>query len=458
MTLMSMHTAPCSANQVAQGAPAEIVLWGPDLLGLLFYVFVEYTRIAIVYPALAPLQLGKVSLLAALTGSLFSRTAGQAEGNRIMKFLIMLLGLFTLVSGLLASYGVIPASDLWNIPEQLIIVFVIGRVVANDWRAKRFLFVLLLLMLKVAQHGLRTYAVEHAQTTDEMAFVRFGIIGGGRGFYDNSADLGVAMCVMFGLAVALFQADIARKWKMYFLLCASAFGALILVCGSRGAIVGGAAIVLATTARSARKSWALVILLTFVIGIFFLMPHASRDRFKSAEDYKNDETANHRVELWMAGLRMWHDYPVLGVGPANFAYVRAAGYRIAAMHDSEAYVCHSLYIQVLSELGTLGSIAAAGVILMFFRITGRIRRHLRECKVDGRDWQFCLASGLQLAMLGYLVSGAFVSVFWYPHIWVLCGLAIGLNTAVAARLNLLAVDGNPRSALLRRLEGAHELA
>jgi hypothetical protein len=34
-------------------------------------------------------------------------------------------------------------------------------------------------------------------------------------------------------------------------------------------------------------------------------------------------------------------------------------------------------------------------------------------------------------MIGYLVSGAFVSVFWYPHIWVLSGLAMGLNTATA---------------------------
>jgi hypothetical protein len=35
-------------------------------------------------------------------------------------------------------------------------------------------------------------------------------------------------------------------------------------------------------------------------------------------------------------------------------------------------------------------------------------------------------------MIGYLVSGAFVSVFWYPHIWVLSGLAMGLNTATVS--------------------------
>jgi hypothetical protein len=34
-------------------------------------------------------------------------------------------------------------------------------------------------------------------------------------------------------------------------------------------------------------------------------------------------------------------------------------------------------------------------------------------------------------MVGYLVSGAFVSVFWYPHLWVLSGIVMGLNTSTA---------------------------
>jgi ABC-type transport system involved in multi-copper enzyme maturation permease subunit len=44
---------------------------------------------------------------------------------------------------------------------------------------------------------------------------------------------------------------------------------LILVCGSRGAIVGAVAIILATWIRSAKKSWSLVFVLLFVLGLFF---------------------------------------------------------------------------------------------------------------------------------------------------------------------------------------------
>jgi len=206
---------------------------------------------------------------------------------------------------------------------------------------------------------------------------------------------------------------------------------LILVCGSRGAVVGAAAIVLASWIKSPAKSWAPVFLLLFVGGLVFLMPHASRDRFQSAEHWQGDQTANHRILLWQAGLRMWADYPVFGVGPANYRFVRQASYRIAVSNDRDAYVCHSLYIEVISELGTLGTLAAAAIIISVFLLTRRVRKRLIASNADRQSWEFCLCSGLEMAMIGYLVSGAFVSVFWYPHIWILCGLALGLNTATA---------------------------
>ena len=420
------------ATSLTVSAPAELQ-WGFDFFGLLVYIFVEYTRIAVVYPVLAPLQLGKVSLLMAILGVVACRATPSAAGNGRMKFALALLAIFTCISALAAHYTVIPTGPLWNIPEQLIVVFLIGRAVTSRWRTQGFVFLLLLLNLKVALHGLRTYALEHGRAADEMAFVKFGIIGGGGGFYDNSADLGVAMCVVLGLALALFQANTGRKSRLFFLLCALAFGALILVCGSRGAVVGATAIVLATWVRSPKKSWSPVFLLVFVAGLVCLMPHASRERFQSAEDYKNDETANHRVLLWQAGLKMWADYPVFGVGPANFRYVRQASYRIAVENsrDNAAFVCHSLYIEVISELGTLGSLAAAAIFVSFFLLIRRVRNHLIANGADRQNWEFCLCSGLELAMIGYLASGAFVSVFWYPHIWILSGLAMGLNTATA---------------------------
>jgi O-antigen ligase len=411
-------------------APGD-VRWGLDYFGLLGYLFVEYTRIAVVYPALAPLQLGKVTLLTAMLGLLASPAPPSAASNGRVKAAVIALGAATALSALAAHYKVFPIAPLLNMPEQLIAVFLLGRFVSNRWRQQGVLLLIMLTMMKVAQHGLRVYHAEHGRAENEMAFVQFGIIGGGGGFYDNSADLGVAMCVVFGLALALFQANIGRKSRLLYLIGVLAFGSLIVVCGSRGAIVGASAIILAAWIKSPKKTWAPVFVILFVVALVFLMPHASRDRFQSAEHWQNDKTANHRVLLWQAGLRMWHDNPIFGVGPANYQYVRAAKYRIDVDEDMDrrAYVCHSLYIEIVSELGTLGALAVITIIIFYFATTWKIRHRLRSIGADVQSWEFCLCSGCELAMIGYLVSGAFVSVFWYPHIWVLTGIVMGLNTS-----------------------------
>jgi putative inorganic carbon (hco3(-)) transporter len=425
---LGSSTSPPSMEDPFQEKPD----WGLDFAGLLFYVLIEYTRLAVMYPVLAPLQLGKVSLLAAMLGYVIAKHPLAARGNGGLKFSVIFLGVATCLSGFAAHYEVLPVVDLWNMPEQIIAFFLVGRFVVNRWRQKSFFLLFFLLNFKIAQHGLRTYFVEHARTTDEMAFVRFGIIGGGGGFYDNSADLGVAMCVVFGLTFALMQAKAGTKSRLFYVVCMLAFGALILVCGSRGAIVGGAAIVAAAWIRSPKKGAAAPILLLFVLGLVYLMPHASRDRFESAENWQSDRTAKHRVLLWGAGVRMWEDYPVLGVGPGNFQYVRAASYPIPDPElEKLAFVCHSMYIQVLSELGTFGAVGLISIVVCFFWMNSIVRRRLLAHGQDRHSWEYCMASGLDLAMIGFLVSGAFVSVFWYPHIWILSGLAVGLNSATA---------------------------
>ncbi len=45
-----------------------------------------------------------------------------------------------------------------------------------------------------------------------------------------------------------------------------------------------------------------------------------------------------------------------------------------------------------------------------------------------RSFEYCLPLGLDLALVGYLASGAFLSVLFYPHLWILLGLSVAANT------------------------------
>jgi O-antigen ligase len=124
---------------------------------------------------------------------------------------------------------------------------------------------------------------------------------------------------------------------------------------------------------------------------------------------------------------MFWDHPVFGVGPKNFGQTYAADYS-----GSGAWVAHSVYVQALAETGLVGTLSFLALLVMFLRLNARTRKHaLASSPAGRRSFEYCLALGLDLALVGYLTSGAFLSVLFFPHIWILLGLSVAANTACA---------------------------
>lgn len=68
---------------------------------------------------------------------------------------------------------------------------------------------------------------------------------------------------------------------------------------------------------------------------------------------KGTDTIGLRYKLWSAGLRMWLDHPITGVGIGRFPYeLPLYGTGIAQNHLH--LVAHSTYVQLLSETGIVG--------------------------------------------------------------------------------------------------------
>ena len=130
---------------------------------------------------------------------------------------------------------------------------------------------------------------------------------------------------------------------------------------------------------------------------------------------------------------MFRDHPTTGVGMKNFPVLYYATY---AKDDPKlkAWVPHSIYVESISELGVVGSGVALVVVFLIFRTNGRTRKRLREIGITGlKDFDFNLSIALDLALVGFLVSGAFLAVLFYPHLWILLGLSAALHTTCARR-------------------------
>ena len=409
--------------------------WNSAFVGLLFYLLVEYTRLPAMFPALVPFRLGKIAIGLAVLGYLI---APRARGNRRLAAGGIDLAILVFVLGSLVSACLAYAAReelVWDgfldVLGWGMIYFLITRILINSWRLRIFTIFLLLLNLKLAQFAVRQYFAERAKGSSDIQIIMGGGSGAGStGFFGNAADFGLAMCVVWGIAWALLLAKTQRKLlRIFLIVCFTLFLLAILLCGSRGAVVGAAAIVLAAFGRTPRKIGTVMVALVFLISIWFVLPDASKERFRSAWDWENDANATSRILFWRSGLSMFWEHPVFGVGPDNFGQTYAMKYSFEGIPEV-AYAAHSLYIQALAESGLVGTASLLALLVLILRRNARTRKlALTSCPAGLRSFEYCLALGLDLALVGYLTSGAFLSVLYYPHLWILLGLSVAANTA-----------------------------
>jgi O-antigen ligase len=90
----------------------------------------------------------------------------------------------------------------------------------------------------------------------------------------------------------------------------------------------------------------------------------------SAQDYSTAE----RLAHWIAGLHMYFDHPILGVGIGNYpdAYPR---YFITIFVDPLGHA-HNYYINIAAETGSIGLIVYLLFVLATFVVAGRVVRNI----------------------------------------------------------------------------------
>jgi O-antigen ligase len=144
---------------------------------------------------------------------------------------------------------------------------------------------------------------------------------------------------------------------------------------------------------------------------------------------------------------MWIANPVFGVGAGNSPWnmgiyqPRAASGRFSEPvyqeRDYTMVAVHSAIFQVLAEMGTVGFGIWIAIIVGHFNelrtLRKRVRRDPRASRRLRRDVDV-YAVALGGAMVGYLASGAFLSVAYYPYLWYFSAFAVALTRAVQGEI------------------------
>ena len=413
-------------------------------LGILVYLVLEYARIPAMFPQLQALQIGKIVVV--VTGAIWLLRSALTRRLKfvsdplnwvmgIWAFMVICSSFFAMNSEL-ANQGVI------DFLKWVIIYFLIINLVDSLPKWQWFMCFLLVLNFKLSQFQIRQFVAGYEMASSPDRFVTEGVGAGSTGFFGNAGDFGVAMCLVAPLAFYLVKAVKSRALKVGGMVFFAAFVFSILRCGSRGAALALSVMALFFWLRTSKKLQSGLVILLFVIGFWASAPEAWKGRFVSAADYQADITASQRLRLWEAGLKMFGDNPLLGVGINNFSTNYAARY-----HPPDevgiAWAPHNIFIQALSELGVLGFLSLLMAMVFVFQRNHETRRFCLQNNLKS-DWIARFAHALDLSLIGYMVSGFFLTVLYYPHLYIIMTLAISLNQIarkhVIAEKNLIKDD------------------
>ncbi|HYV35959.1 MAG TPA: O-antigen ligase family protein [Gemmataceae bacterium] len=242
---------------------------------------------------------------------------------------------------------------------------------------------------------------------------REGIGGAG----DNNF-LALGMTATFGLSffLALYS---ERLWqKAAAMIIALMAGHVVLLSFSRGGMLGLVVTGLMCFILIPKKGWYYVVLLAVVLLMLRLAGPEVRQRFSTsfADEGQRDASAQSRVDLWRDCIATAVQNPVFGVGPNHWRLIaRSHGW-------TEGKSAHTLWLEVLAELGFPGFLF---LCLFYGKCLIRLNQ-LRKSPNDSDPWQYHLACMVIAALVGFAVSGQFVSAVGLemPYYIVLLGAGV----------------------------------
>lgn len=370
------------------------------------YFFLEYVRPQSIYPALSFLPWTQLAVLGAFIGC-FNDKSVKWVSSSINVWLILFF-IAILLSSAFAYWPSFAFERLENFYTWLIIYFLIINIVNTEKRFFIFLCIFFLATFKLSLSLSITWAKRG------FAFTDWGL-SGPPGFFQNSGELAIQMLVFWPLAwaFALYVRPHVSKAK-YFILLLMPVTAMMVVLGasSRGAQLALLVQLLLLNASSIFKPKVLIACVVVLSLLWMVLPQEQKDRFQVAGD---DRTSIQRLLYWENGVDMMNKHPGLGVGYFNYIPYYERAYHEDMLYET-AELPHNIFIQVGADLGYPALIMY--LIMIFYALfKTRSTRKLLHQRTERNFFAF-IFSYLNLSVIGFVVAGQFVSVVYYPFLWI----------------------------------------
>jgi putative inorganic carbon (hco3(-)) transporter len=380
------------------------------------YLFVEFVRPQSIIPALDFLPWAMLFILLSAVGAVLDKSIKwtSSPSNVLIVFFALFIGMATYITPLYPEVSKKYFMDFFN---WVIIYFLVINIVNTKERFYIFLLIFLLAAAKIAIGTSKSWIFRG------FSFTSWGLMGP-RGFFQNSGELAILMLVLFPLAFYLYQSLKNRigRWERYLLIICCVCPILtILGASSRGAQIALIIQLAFMFRKSIFKIKPLIGVILLCATIFYLLPQEQKERFSQTGD---DKTSQQRLLYWKHGWDMMKEHPLTGVGFFNFIPYYENHFLQDMLYE-HAQLPHNIFIQVGTDAGFIALVFFIWIICYCLFVTYSMSKNKNNDPVI----RAC-AAGLGLGVLGFLVAGQFVTVSYYPFLWINFSLIVALKVVV----------------------------
>lgn len=405
----------------------------PSFWFLNIYVFLEYVRPQHLWPQLDVFPWTQTALVLACLSMLFEGKWPRPRTSASWWLLV-----FTMIVGASIVTAYSPETSMKNVDHFFIWVVMYFLVITIVNTHERFLVFVLAFLLYNLQ---MSFGATKQWVSIGFRFRSWGLTGGA-GWFNNSGDFGVALCIFLPMAIYFYLAvspHLDRLWKKI-VIGAMPVTALISIVGgsSRGAVVGAAAVGLWMLVRTRYRFRGLMAAIAVAGLVYIALPAEQKARFTTAGE---DKTSVDRLTLWRQGLDIARERPLHGIG--YFNWLRYYQRRV----NTEPLLPHNLFVLAVAELGYPGLIVLVILMLSVFRLNSRTRSLASRDPPSGRFLSL-MSRGLDGGLIGLMASGFFNTVTWYPFFWFHLAMTVALHEVARRQFPppAVAVPGSARMA------------
>lgn len=399
--------------------PAVLYTFTKPYIGLLLYYFVMILHPAELAPALEAIRIERILAgfvaLSFITVALVKYRSVKVITHRILLF----VGLFFVVMSLSALTSMEASLTIFHdvdYAKKIVFVLLLAHIVDSHSRFRGFVWLHIVLMAYIAISAIIAYHSGHV--IEAQGITRIKSLTSAAG---DPNSLAASMAITIPFVFLIYKHEQSRFLKYVLRFFAVAMFYSIVLSGSRGGLLGTIAVVGMLWLLSRNKVVTGAAIVALGLLAVTLMPDQYIERYKTVTDYAEggevDASSQQRLDTWLAGLSMFSDRPILGVGAGAFGWAHAEYY--SKKFKRSSLKAHNMYVQVLAELGLIGLLSFTLLLVAIFKENIRLRKLLIG-DAPWRGWYRAVSLAITVSMVSLMITGIFAHSLYRFH-WLLVG-------------------------------------